>query len=679
MSEKREGDSEVERAAGSEKLLGTTLGDYEIRELIRPTRKSWVYHAYDPMFDRDVAVKVLKPGQGEKREEQFERERKRLGKIEKHPNIATPYSGGRQGDYYYFAMELVKGRDLQEMIDFGETFSLERILNIAYSVTEAVDHSHKCGVEHKDIKPKNIKEIEEKKGIFVLDYGSTLTRDKSLDDVFAIGSVIQTLLEHREKPQKKVPKGLEKIVERAMSSDDRTRYKTAADFRRAINRYGYLSTKVKPLRVGPTISRRRLLQGGIAAGILAPTGGAYYVIDNHVNSIDSVAEEIGETSADDFARITPLFRELVLRFFNRKLPWLATRKNLRNYEKGVERLLSPYDISKGGTEWSTLDGTYWSDGFWPGILWKAYEAIKDDKFRKWAMDWAKEIPFSERDELTINPIRFYYSHALGYDITQDENLRKTALEAADLLARRFNPNGNYLQNFREIDNSSERQQIQIDTMTAAIPLLCWAYQQTNNNNIENIILNHCDSTIQYNINEDGSTVQIMKFDPKTMTRLGGIKSGGYSADSCLSRGQARAISGFIIAYKTTGNDRCLETAERCARYFIDNLPPDRVSFYDFKDPNLGIPKDSSSAAIAASGLLDLFDITSNPEYRLSAYQILRSLTTKYLAQQETAYLARRTNYQGLLLHGCSNKNRSGNIDISLIYGDYYFIESLTKI
>jgi len=136
-------------------------------------------------------------------------------------------------------------------------------------------------------------------------------------------------------------------------------------------------------------------------------------------------------------------------------------------------------------------------------------------------------------------------------------------------------------------------------------------------------------------------------------------------------GQARAISGFTTVYRTTRENRYLETTEKCVEYFLNNLPADKVPSYDFKDPNKDIPKDSSAAAIAASGLLDLFNATFKKKHKTSAYEILRSLSTRYLSRER--------GHQGLLLRGCSNKNKGSGIDTSLIYGDYYFMDSLTKI
>ena len=70
--------------------------------------------------------------------------------------------------------------------------------------------------------------------------------------------------------------------------------------------------------------------------------------------------------------------------------------------------------------------------------------------------------------------------------------------------------------------------------------------------------------------------------------------------------QAWAVYGFTMAYRETGDRRLLDAARRVSDWFIDHLPPDRVPYWDFDAPGIpDAPRDSSAAAIAASGLLEL--------------------------------------------------------------------------
>jgi len=151
---------------------------------------------------------------------------------------------------------------------------------------------------------------------------------------------------------------------------------------------------------------------------------------------------------------------------------------------------------------------------------------------------------------------------------------------------------------------------------------------------------------------------------------------GYSDASTWARGQAWGLYGFTMAYRETGDTRCLDTAERLADYFIDHLPADAVPYWDFDAPNIpNEPKDSSAGAIAAAGLLELCrlapDGAARARYRSTACTLLASLCSP-------AYLAAGSNSRGILLHGVGNRPNDTEVDVSLIYGDYYFIQALLR-
>ena len=658
----------MDKRGGLGDLIGRTIGEkYRLDTLIRETSKSLVFKATEVgelSPHRKVALKILKPYQGPERENQFRTEVDRLAQVGEHPNLTTLYGSGRDGKFFYVAMEYIPGSDLAQEIEKGMRFSLEEILDIVIDITEVASHLSNIG-GHQDIKLKNIKVREEtvERGetekTYVVDLGGRLRTVKASNDIYGIGFILKELLKQRENHGQKVPRKLEKIV-RASS---RGRYKTITDFKSAIDRYLWWNTETKALKIGPNITRKKFFKLGASTLTLGAIGSYGLGYLRHRNSIDYIVEQISQTEAIDYDNIDPLFGELAFRILDQKIRWLVESEK-------IPRGKFPYAVSKDGTEWSNTDGTYWSDGFWPGILWLGLTRTKDRQFKEWATDWLSVMKFTERDNITINPIRFYYSHALGYEITKNENFLEKSLQSVDLISQRFNENGNYLQSLGELDKS-DRQRIQIDNMTSLILPLSWAYKIIKDLNYHDIIVKHCNATIKFNINEDGSIIQIVEFNPNTTIPVRGIKSNGFSENSCLSRGQARAIKGFVAAYEATKEERFLETAEQCARYFIENLPQDNVPFYDFKDPNKDIPKDSSAASIASSGLLDLFSVTSKIEYKLAAKKILKSLSTRYLSKEK--------DYQGMLLHACSNRNKGANVDVSLIYGDYHFIESLNKV
>ena len=120
----------------------------------------------------------------------------------------------------------------------------------------------------------------------------------------------------------------------------------------------------------------------------------------------------------------------------------------------------------------------------------------------------------------------------------------------------------------------------------------------------------------------------------------------------------------------------LDTATMLADYFIENTPQDDyVPFWDFDAPPELEFKDSSAAAIATSGLLELSTLVDDDKlakrYFKAAEKILKSLSSK-------DYLARGTPSHGIINHGVQNYRVEDTIDVSLSYGDYYFIEALLR-
>jgi len=263
---------------------------------------------------------------------------------------------------------------------------------------------------------------------------------------------------------------------------------------------------------------------------------------------------------------------------------------------------------------------------------------------------------------------FYPSFALGHQITNDDYLKRTALEAADTLTTLFNDKMNLI--YDEVTIDARRVGRTAVDLMMNLQLLWWAYQETGEEKYYDVAFRHTSSTIKNLVREDGSTVHVIVFDLKSgdTIRKGTVQ--GYSDDSCRSRGQAWAIYGFALAYRATMEDGFLETAEKVSDHFIRNLPKDYVPFWDFNDPKIpNTVKDSSAAAIACSGMLTLSKLSKKEEIKEIALRILNSLSKNYLTEKGN----------GILKHGCYHKPEKVGVNESLIWGDYYFIEALEKV
>ncbi|NLM51176.1 MAG: glycosyl hydrolase, partial [Clostridiaceae bacterium] len=135
-----------------------------------------------------------------------------------------------------------------------------------------------------------------------------------------------------------------------------------------------------------------------------------------------------------------------------------------------------------------------------------------------------------------------------------------------------------------------------------------------------------------------------------------------------------ALYGFALSYKYTKDERYLNAAKKVAHYFVSALPADYVPYWDFRINPEGEPRDTSAAAIAASGLIEISRLVSDGEKQMyldSAQKILKSLYENYSNFGKSD--------ESLLREGTSNKPEKTNINVGLIYGDYFFVEALYKL
>jgi len=131
------------------KKMISHLGRYEILEELGRGAMGVVYKAYDPLIERYVAIKtinlrVLSETEKAEYETRFYQEAKAAGHLT-HPNIVTIYDLGESGDVAYIAMELMEGRELQEMIYGKRRLLVTDALSIAIQVAAGLSYAHQRG------------------------------------------------------------------------------------------------------------------------------------------------------------------------------------------------------------------------------------------------------------------------------------------------------------------------------------------------------------------------------------------------------------------------------------------------------------------------------------------------------------------------------------------------------
>jgi uncharacterized protein YyaL (SSP411 family) len=127
-----------------------------------------------------------------------------------------------------------------------------------------------------------------------------------------------------------------------------------------------------------------------------------------------------------------------------------------------------------------------------------------------------------------------------------------------------------------------------------------------------------------------------------------------------------------MCYRETKNNIYLQQAEKIAAYIFSRLPADKIPSWDYDAPGIpNEPKDASAAAITASALYELSVLTKNKSYRKMADEILVKLSAEYLSPQ-------KQNNGFILLHSTGHKPAKTEIDVPLIYADYYYLEALMR-
>jgi unsaturated chondroitin disaccharide hydrolase len=321
------------------------------------------------------------------------------------------------------------------------------------------------------------------------------------------------------------------------------------------------------------------------------------------------------------------------------------------------------------------DGIYWwTNGFWPGILWQMYHATGERQYRKTAEMIEKRLDTAlEGFERLHHDVGFMWLHSAvaDYCLTENAESRRRGLHAANLLAGRYNPAGKFIRAWNE-DHTGW---IIIDCMMN-IPLLYWASLETHDPRFAYMAQNHADTAKDILVRPDGSCHHIAVLSPETGECLETPGGQGYGKGSSWSRGQAWAVYGFALSFHHTGRNEYLDTAKKTAHYMISNLalngwiPP-----VDFRSPRESVKYDSTAAMVCACGLLEIASHIG--EYEKTLYY---EPAVKLLRACETAFADWDTENDGVIGGGTGAfHGESETTEVPIIYGDYFFVEAILRL
>lgn len=320
----------------------------------------------------------------------------------------------------------------------------------------------------------------------------------------------------------------------------------------------------------------------------------------------------------------------------------------------------------------------WCSGFWPGILWMDYAYTKDQHIQQAAEGYSSSL-----ESLAYRPA---YDHDLGfimigsmlkgYEQTHAQKYRQTLLAAADTLATLYSPKvGTILSWPRHVKDYGGHNTI-MDNMIN-LELLFWASAHGGSPYLKDIAISHATTTMRHQFRPDGSCYHVAIYDTLSGDFIKGVTHQGYSDSSMWARGQSWAIYGYTMVYRWTHDKVFLQFAQKVTDIYLKRLKEtsdDLIPLWDMDDPSgLQAPKDASAAAVVADALLELQGYLGGDkgaEYK--------EIAEKTLVQLSSSKYQSRDHNVAFLLHSTGHHPAGTEIDASIVYADYYYLEALLR-
>lgn len=315
--------------------------------------------------------------------------------------------------------------------------------------------------------------------------------------------------------------------------------------------------------------------------------------------------------------------------------------------------------------------TNWCEGFLGGMMWIFARQTGDPYWRERAEHYSRLIEHRKHDD-TVHDLGFLFwpTWKQWHDFTGDRFVNDVVIEAGRTMASRFNQKGRYLPSFVAPESCF------IDIMMN-VGIVFYAAQELDDSALLAVATDHCVTSRRFLVRGDASTAHEGIFDLETGAFLRQTTHQGWRGDSSWARGQAWAIYGFTSTYEFTGDERFLDTAQRCADFYMERAPSHGVPPNDWEEPNPSYPFESSAAAATASGLLKLSSLATEPSrgerYRKYAHTILQTLfTPEFLAIEESGW-------EGILKRGIYHQGRGLGVNESVMWGEYFFVEAIDRL
>ena len=322
---------------------------------------------------------------------------------------------------------------------------------------------------------------------------------------------------------------------------------------------------------------------------------------------------------------------------------------------------------------------FWTGGFYAGLSHLCYEISKEPLFLEHAKVMSSHIA----------DILYREGTGLGHDIgmlispsatalylcEKNEWGKEVTIHAADVLISRFHEKGEFIQAWNVNPNNPESfinaHRMIIDCMLN-LPLLFRATEITGDEKYRDVALRHATTAQTYLVRKDGSTAHTFIFREDGSPHHQKTHQ-GYADDSCWSRGQGWAIMGFALAHTLSGRQDFLDTAILCANKYLELTEENGIPKWDFHfKGRRAAPRDTSAASISACGMMEIYHATGDEKWKKEAERIFMALSERYASFN-------CPEEEGMIREATGHMPIYDNINVSLIYGDYYYTELYARL
>lgn len=362
----------------------------------------------------------------------------------------------------------------------------------------------------------------------------------------------------------------------------------------------------------------------------------------------------------------------------------AENKELNAFDNALKRL-SPafrHEVEANGfPRCLEPDGTIrtvpsrdWTSGFFPGVLWYAYEYTDNEAYKDLAAQWTALMEQEKTNDRTHDMgFKINCSFGNGYRLTSNPEYQKIMIESAKTLSTRFDPEVGCIKSW-DFNSDIWSFPVIIDNMMN-LELLFLATQFTGDSSYYQIAYSHASTTLKNHFREDNSSYHVVDYNPESGEVISKFTHQGHSDESVWARGQAWGLYGYTMAYRFTQDEAFLTKAREIYEYIFahPNLPEDLIPYWDYDMPaGQNPPRDVSAAAVTSSALYELTGYISDQTILDRANLILNELgSDKYLAKANADHFF-------ILDHSTGNMPKSDEIDVPIIYADYYYMEALIR-